>query len=72
MPVDQEVFHKKTEEFDVKITKISDAYYVFSVEVDGNEKNYQYTMNKPTFDDQLTKNGYNYGQLVKKLRLAKN
>ena len=72
LPVDIEVYRKKTEEFLIRITKISDSYFVFEITKFESEKSYQYTMNKSSFEDQLSKCGYSYEKLVGKLRLAKN
>lgn len=69
LPSDIEVYRKKTDIFFVRITRISNNYYVFNVEVDGSEKVYQCMMNKGIYEEQFMRCGYNYDQMISRLRL---
>jgi hypothetical protein len=53
----------------VRITKISNNYYVFNVEVEGNSKVYQYTMTRKVYEEQFMRCGYNIDKIIGQLRL---
>lgn len=67
-----ELYQKKSEGLLIKIKKMSNCYYVFIVEEREGGKEYRYTMDRSTFEDQHSKCGYSYEQLVGRLRLVKN
>lgn len=67
-----ELYQKKSEGLLIKIKKMSNSYYVFIVEEREGGKEYRYTMDRSTFEDQHSKCGYSYEQLVGRLRLVKN
>lgn len=66
---DIEVFRKKTDDFLVAITRISENRFVFSVEVPQSRRVMQLTLKKHDFEEQLMKCGYNLDKLIGCLRL---
>lgn len=69
-PGDVEVYRKQTDQFLIRILKISHNLYMFSIKVEGQDKVLQHTIKRQVYEDQLMKCGYNYEAMLGQLRLS--